>query len=104
MEKEVDNPVGRGFRQDKSPDGRGGSHQGMKRASDALGTSDRLTGRHFCAKRVNRGNCALCYLTRGKNGGEKQTITFCEECKVMLHHPECFNEWHKKQNPKSPLV
>ena len=96
--------MGRGVRQDKTPDGRWGSHQGMAKATEVLEGTERLGGRHFCARRVNKGNCALCYANKGKNGGEKQVITYCEQCKVMLHVPECFTEWHTKQNPKSPFV
>jgi hypothetical protein len=84
--------------------GRGGLHQGMAKANEVLKGTERLTGRHFVAKRQNRGNCALCYACRSDPKGQKQVVTFCEECRVMLHVPECFKEWHTKKVPRSPFV
>jgi hypothetical protein len=88
----------------KKPAGRGGSHQGMARCSEVLAGEARLTGRHFPWKRLNRGICVLCYHTRKDKEGQKQVMWMCEQCKVMLHVPECFKEWHTKKNPKSQMV
>eukprot|EP00961_Rhodomonas_salina_P291842 3932375-Rhodomonas_salina.1 len=52
--------------------GRGGSHQGMAKASDVLTSDKHLKQQHFMAKRANRGNCALCSATKPGKGGEKQ--------------------------------
>ena len=89
---------------DQPGEGRGGSHQGMVNCSTVLAGSENLTGRHFVANRENRGNCVLCYHCRPDKVGQKQVVTYCEECWVMLHVPECFKEWHTKQKPKSPFV
>eukprot|EP00961_Rhodomonas_salina_P276583 3736990-Rhodomonas_salina.1 len=76
----------------------------MAKASDVLASDKRLKQQHFMVKRANRGNCALCYATKPGKGGEKQVVTFCEDCSVMLHADHCFKEWHTKKNPKSIYV
>ena len=84
----------------ESTGGKGGSHKGLRRAADVVNDYARLQERHFAEKR-EKGNCALCYMTERT---QRQVLWWCPQCRVHLHTPECFNEWHKKKHPKSPLV
>eukprot|EP00961_Rhodomonas_salina_P144557 1946481-Rhodomonas_salina.1 len=60
--------------QDGNTGSHGGSHQGMAKAADVLASSKGLKQRHFMAKRLNQGNCVLCYHT--KKGGEFVELTY----------------------------
>eukprot|EP00961_Rhodomonas_salina_P111555 1500806-Rhodomonas_salina.1 len=74
------------------------------RRSAVLADTRRFTEHHFVDHYDRKGNCALCYVCLPSKKGEKQVIWKCYACNVMLHFPECFKEWHKKKNPRSPVL
>jgi len=48
-------------------------------------------------------NCTLCYITGGREYGQRKTVTFCVQRQAALHK-DCFQKWHLDEHPVSSQV